>query len=204
MEGDYRLRELHLERLRLSAEYFGFSWDEARVNFALEQTRSQLRNDTVYKIRLLLDRERDVLIESIPLDQTPLSGTVVLAAIRTSSGDKFLYHKTTCRDLYDRLHAAARRHGHEDVIFLNERGEVTEGARNNALVEISGKLFTPPVECGLLPGVLRRHILETDGRASERILTVADLHAADAIYLCNSVRGRRRVRLIDLGLDLPA
>ena len=194
-DGEYYLLQLHLERLCSSAEYFAFSWDENEVKRALEQVQERFQRNTAYKVRLLLDRAGKVLTESIPHTLSSSNGTVVIAAMRTFSQDRFLYHKTTCREFYDRLHAQASRHGHEDVIFLNEREEVTEGARNNIFVEICGKLLTPPAECGLLPGTLRQHLLQSDPRVSERVLRCEDLLAAEAIYLGNSVRGLRQVVL---------
>jgi para-aminobenzoate synthetase/4-amino-4-deoxychorismate lyase len=59
-------------------------------------------------------------------------------------------------------------------------------------IEKDGQWFTPPVACGLLPGVYRRHLLDT-GRATERTLQLQDLLSADAIYICNAVRGCRKV-----------
>jgi para-aminobenzoate synthetase/4-amino-4-deoxychorismate lyase len=81
-----------------------------------------------------------------------------------------------------------------DVIFLNEKGEVTEGANNNIVIRKNGILLTPPVTCGLLPGTLRAQLLET-GEVSEGVIMPADVAQADEIYLINSVRKWRRVRL---------
>ena len=82
------------------------------------------------------------------------------------------------------------------MLFLNLRGEVTEGAISNVFVEKDGRFFTPPVACGLLPGVFRRHLLATLSNVNERVLREEDLRGADAVYLANAVRGLRRV-LID-------
>ena len=84
------------------------------------------------------------------------------------------------------------RAGFDDVLFLNQRDEITEGAISNIFVRIEGRLYTPPLACGVLPGVFRRHLLEAVPRAEERILTLADLRAAGELYLCNSVRGLRK------------
>ena len=100
---------------------------------------------------------------------------MTLAAERTLSTDVFLRHKTTHRPLYDRLFAAAQRAGFDEVLFLNQRDEVTEGAISNIFVRIEGRLYTPPLACGVLPGVFRRHLLEAVPRAEERILKLADL-----------------------------
>ena len=196
-DGEYQFLRQHLERLRSSAEYFDFTFNEPQVVSALENNQNLLRIHQAYKVRLLVDLTGQISINNVPLDPPPANETVMLSPVRTSSQDTFLYHKTTCRDLYEHWHAEARRQGHADVIFTNERGEVTEGANNNIFVEIAGSLFTPPVECGLLPGVYRQDLLERESRASERTLTIEDLRTADAIYLCNSVRGLRKVTLTE-------
>jgi para-aminobenzoate synthetase/4-amino-4-deoxychorismate lyase len=194
-DGKYHFLRQHLERLKSSAEYFGFPFSEAEVASRLEENQGGLRRGEIYKVRLLLDSEGAIVIENVRLGAEPPTGTVTLSSVRMSSQDRFLYHKTTVRDVYEQQHAEARRQGHADVLFMNEKGELTEAANNNIFVEIGGKWFTPPVECGLLPGIYRQHVLETEPRASERILTLDDLKVADAIYLCNSVRGLRRVAL---------
>jgi len=194
-EGRYHFLPQHVERLRSSALYFGFPFSEARAASILRENESRLGIAVAYKVRLLLDSTGEFTIENVRLDPEPTAGTVVVSPERVSSEDRFVYHKTTCRDMYERHYAEARRLGHAEVLFLNERGELTEAANNNVFVEIGGALLTPPVECGLLAGIYRRHMLETDPRASERILTMEDLRNASAIYLCNSVRGLRRVRL---------
>jgi para-aminobenzoate synthetase/4-amino-4-deoxychorismate lyase len=195
-DGKYHFLLQHLERLESSAEYFDFPFSQPEVAARLEENQSGLQPGEAYKVRLLLDSAGAVVIENVRLDLEPPAGTVTLSSVRMSSQDRFLYHKTTLRAVYERQHAEARRQGYEDVLFMNEKGELTEAANNNIFVEIGGKLFTPPVECGLLPGIYRQHVLETEPRASERILAVDDLKAADAIYLCNSVRGLRQVTLV--------
>ncbi len=131
----------------------------------------------------------------------PPAINVTLSPQRTRSADPFLRHKTTNRHLYNDELARARSEGFDEVIFLNERGELTEGAISNLFVEISGnlqaagKLFTPPLSSGVLPGILRRHLLETLPEAEERILTLADLEPPNTLWLCNSVRGLRKAHL---------
>ncbi len=105
-------------------------------------------------------------------------------------------HKTTRRELYDRewQHYGERR-GTDEVIYLNERGELAEGSRTTIFVERDGKLLTPPLSAGLLPGTLRADLLAS-GRAVEARLTLDDLAAADAFWLGNSVRGLIRAELM--------
>ena len=94
--------------------------------------------------------------------------------------------------------ASARAGGFDEVLFLNERGELTEGAISNLFVEQDGKLLTPPLTSGVLPGILRRHLLETRSDTHERVLTLADLQPPNTLWLCSSLRGLRRVTSLHL------
>jgi para-aminobenzoate synthetase/4-amino-4-deoxychorismate lyase len=122
-------------------------------------------------------------------------GRVCISNLRTDPVDRMLYHKTTDRPLYAQAFADAVRDGYDDVLFLNRHGEVTEGAISNVFIEKDGRWLTPPIDCGLLAGVYRRHLLETRSEIEERVLSLDDLRDADAIYLCNAVRGLRRVEI---------
>ena len=90
------------------------------------------------------------------------------------------------------------------MLFLNERGEVTEGAISNVFAKMDGRLVTPPLASGVLPGIYRRHVLDAVASAEERVLTVEDLQGAEEVYLCNSVRGLRRVTELDVSGIHPA
>jgi len=195
-EGSYPLLSFHIDRLRESAAYFGFTVDTDTVLRDLRLNQEQLSKASVYKVRLLLEPTGSILIENQFLSNTAMSGKIVLSSVSTSSHDKFLFHKTTHRHLYESEHEKALQQGFDDVIFCNERGEVTEGAISNVFVEQEGKLHTPPITCGLLPGVYRRHFLEKTPAASEKILSVRDLQTADSIFICNAVRGMRKVKFI--------
>lgn len=189
----YTLLPLHLDRLRLSCEYFDRPFDAAEVEVRLHALAATFAPLSRHRARLTLDPRGQIALTHAPLAPNSTECKVTLAVERTLSTDVFLRHKTTRRALYDRLFAAAQQAGFDEVIFLNQRDEVTEGAISNIFVRIDGRLYTPPLACGVLPGVFRRHLLEALPRAEERILTFADLRAADEIYLCNSVRGLRRI-----------
>ncbi|MBI4461102.1 MAG: aminodeoxychorismate synthase component I [Acidobacteria bacterium] len=193
-EGEYRLLEYHLERLRASADYFGFPCDLDAIGAALRENASHLDSRQVFKVRLLLNESGTLSISN----STPSAsyGKAAIAPVRVNSGDRFLFHKTTRRQLYDRLLSEARQRGLDDYIFLNERGEVTEGTIHNVFVAIGGRLYTPPIECGLLPGVFRRQILTENPLAEEQVLTLDDLSQSNSIFLCNAVRGLQTVRLV--------
>ncbi|MDL1878699.1 hypothetical protein FBQ85_26580, partial [Cytophagia bacterium CHB2] len=101
-----------------------------------------------------------------------------------------LFHKTTRRDLYDRELKTAEAEGFFDVIFCNERGEITEGCRSNLIIKSEGRYFTPPLDCGVLPGVYRAHLVASGKfTLEEKILLPQELERAEEILLCNAVRG---------------
>lgn len=195
-ERDFYLLGLHLDRLEASAKFFNFGFDRAAVLSRLRELSNAFQNDRRYRVRLLLQENGDTTLASSDFRRESFTGRIRLSPEHTSSTDVFFRHKTTRRDLYDRELAAARTDGCDEVLFTNERNEVTEGAVSNLFIERSGKLLTPPLACGVLPGVFRRHLLETHVNAEEQVITLDDLKTADAVYLCNSVRGLLRVNML--------
>src|SRR5690606_28068263 len=139
------------------------------------------------RVRLVLHASGEVETAAAPLGEMK-SLSFVLAPERMDPSDPLLHHKTTRRARYDSALAAAKAAGAGEAVFLNERGELTEGSFTNLFVERDGVLLTPALSCGLLPGTLRADLL-AEGRAREAILTLADLVSAQAIWLGNSVRG---------------
>ena len=199
--GGFPLLPLHLDRLEDSAGYFGFSCERAAVEDALLAHARGVADHAPHKVRLLLARNGslEIAAEVLPTPADPAKvAHVCIAQIPTDSRDRMLFHKTTHRPVYARAFKKATEAGFDDVLFLNERGEVTEGAISNIFVVRDGRWFTPPVECGLLAGVFRRHLLktrmtETRKEIEQRVLYPEDLRQADAVYLANALRGLRRV-----------
>lgn len=189
-DSGYWLIEGHLDRLEASAKYFGFEFDRAKVVAALAREVDG-RGGERLRVRLLLAEDGTVVVASTPFPKSatpPIMGFVV-SEKRLESTNQFLFHKTTRRELYDaEWQHYAETLKSDEVIYLNERGEVAEGSRTNIFVEKDGMLLTPPLSSGLLPGVLRSSLLK-DGRAREAVLTLDDLKQAKAIFLGNSVRG---------------
>jgi para-aminobenzoate synthetase / 4-amino-4-deoxychorismate lyase len=191
-DKEYFLLSLHMDRMEASAAYFNFPFDRADIASCLHQHAKSFASEKKYRVRLLLNSNGDVSIESLPITTEASTIRVQLSKKHTSSNDVFLRHKTTRREFYDQEFAKARAQGLDEVLFINERGELTEGAISNLFLERSGKLLTPPLASGVLPGILRRHLLEI-AKAEEQTLTLADLESANTIYLGNSVRGLRKI-----------
>jgi para-aminobenzoate synthetase/4-amino-4-deoxychorismate lyase len=188
-----------MDRLESSALYFDFAFDREAVLERLQALADSFTTGERRRVRLLLHPDGEITLESIALHGEPSLGLARLSAEHTDSAGVYLRHKTTHRALYDQQFAEARAEGFDEVIFTNERGEITEGAISNIFIEKDGMLLTPPLSCGVLPGIYRRHLLETHANVKERVLTIDDLKAADAVFLCNSVRGMHRVQTLSFG-----
>jgi para-aminobenzoate synthetase / 4-amino-4-deoxychorismate lyase len=181
-EDHYFLLDRHLKRLLASAQYFDFPIDRETIQNYLEV----IAPATPQRIRLLLSPQGNLTHESTPFvpNSNPLK--VCLAASPIQSTNPLLYHKTTDRQVYTQ----AQRPGYDDVILWNENGELTEFCIGNLLIEINGNYYTPPIECGLLPGTYRELLLE-QGIIQERIIRVKELANCSRIFLINSVRQKQ-------------
>jgi len=171
--------EAHLARMQNSAAVLGLSFDEAAARAALEEAIAGHTGRV--RVRLTLDEEGLHRATAHDLVPDPLHWTFRPAEWRTNSGDALLRHKTSWRELYDQPHPDC-----DELVFCNERGELTEGARSNLFIRRGDVLLTPPLEAGLLPGVLRAELM-AQGRAREAVLTPDDLDGE--VYLGNSLRG---------------
>ena len=194
-EGYVLLAE-HLDRLRQSAEYFLYPYPAAQIERVLAELESGFSSGP-QRVRLTLSEDGEVgaTHAALPAAGNAVPWRFVLSAHRTAAGDPYLFHKTTRRAFYDAEFARATANGRADeVVFLNSRDELTEGSRTNLFLEIGGRLLTPPLSSGLLPGTLRRALIE-DGKAEERLLRREDIDRAERIFLGNSVRGLVEARL---------
>ena len=195
-DGAFRFLSQHLDRLQGSAAHFEFVFQRTVIAAQLQELTSALRPGLRYSVRLLLGADGQVSVQATECGgPSSTDARINMSGERTSSSDAFLRHKTTRRELYDRSYHRARLAGYDDTIFTNERDEITEGAISNIFVVKAGRWFTPPLDCGVLPGIYRRYLLESQAGATERALTLDDLRQADQLYICNSVRGLRKATL---------
>ncbi|MCA8091479.1 bifunctional anthranilate synthase component I family protein/class IV aminotransferase [Burkholderia anthina] len=193
--------ERHLARLQRSADAFGFRVDIEALRREIDARCAALDGDGPYRMKLALAKDGTVEIIAAPLKPLPAGPVGVMLASAhgfapTCTGDALLLHKTTRRAEYDRAWQAAEALGGFDMLFFNERGELTEGGRSNVFAKLGGAWVTPPLSCGVLPGVMRGVLLDdpTVG-AQERVLTLDDVLNADELMICNALRGPMAARL---------
>ncbi len=184
------LLDRHLDRLAASARYFNFVLNAAHVQRELSNA-IEGRSGERLRVRLLLKENGNVTVTVTPLAAPSPDAVMryILSPTRLDSGDAFLFHKTTRREVYDSEWAHYNEGvGADEVVYVNERNELAEGSRTNIFIERNGKLLTPALSSGLLPGVLRSDLLAS-GEAVEATLTLQDVQTADTVFLGNSVRG---------------
>ncbi|MGG1946251.1 bifunctional anthranilate synthase component I family protein/class IV aminotransferase [Trinickia sp. NRRL B-1857] len=212
-EEGVRHLERHFARLGMSAAELGFAFDAMALCESLAEHCAQLPAGVGHRVRLALSKSGQAEITGGALgavrrmtdtqygDEAGAPVGVLLAAEHgfapTRSSEFLLRHKTTSRSEYDRAWRLAETHGAFDALFFNERGELTEGGRTNVFVKLDGAWYTPPLSAGLLPGVMRQVLLDDAAMsARERMLTQADLLRAEALIICNALRGALPARII--------
>jgi para-aminobenzoate synthetase/4-amino-4-deoxychorismate lyase len=182
-DGVY-LWDRHIERITQSARYFGFPCNPTLLGDELSKATDQIVEPS--RVRLILRSDGSVSAESAPLGPSSVDGYLAaVCPLRVDSSNVFLYHKTSHRDVYDQCLASCP--GVDDVILVNERGELTETRIGNLVLEIDGQRVTPPISSGLLGGTFRAELLAR-GQVAERTLCIDDLQGAQNVFMVNSVR----------------
>ncbi|MDB5588740.1 MAG: pabB [Devosia sp.] len=182
----YYLLDRHLTRMESSARYFRLPFDAIKKSSMLDDLAQTFT--APMRVRLTLHEVDGPAVTGVPLPPNPAVFRFSIAPEHLDSKSLWLAHKTTNRAFYDkpRQHAHATT-GVDEVVFLNENNELTEGSITNLFIERDGILLTPPLSSGLLPGTMRAELIATGG-AREHTLTLSDLETAP-IFLGNSVRG---------------
>lgn len=171
----------HFARMESSAPVFGLAFDRDAATAALE--KAVMGRQGALRVRLTLNEAGVHCATAHDLPPNPSHWTYAISPEPTDSGDILLRHKTSWRDLYE---SEVKRLGTDEVIFVNERGELAEGARSNIFIPRDGLLLTPPLEAGVLDGRLRAELV-AQGKAREARLMPDDLKGE--IYFGNSLRG---------------
>ncbi len=169
---------LHLARLAAGAEALGFPCDARVVERALHGAVGA----AALRVRLTLGAAGDVEVTVAPLPPAKAEWRLGLAAARLASDDPWLRVKSTRRAAYDAARAALPA-GLDEVLFLNERGEVCDGTITTVFFDRGAGLRTPPLSCGLLPGVLRAEM-----SVPEEVLLARDLPRV-RLWVGNALRG---------------
>lgn len=190
--------ERHLARLCASADALGFAYDPEEIDMAVAETTREIPGELPDALRIRLTLAADgtarATSHAFALQPKDTTWTLRIAQTRLDSHDPLLRHKTSRRSVYEAARAEFTHPQADEVILLNERREVCEGTITNLFVERGDGLVTPPLNCGLLAGILRAEMIES-GEAREAVLMEADLRGAKTIFVGNSLRGLIQCKL---------
>ena len=177
----------HLERLTKASRYFAYPFDPEDLRQKIEEECQACDSHQDYRLRISLNKSGEMKLSRQIL--APLSPSFCKAKLCLQEADlnqSFTYFKTTHRP-----HLSL---GEQEKIYHNKSGELLETSIGNLVLKIAGKLYTPPIRLGILPGIYRQHLLGK-GQAEEKVLTVPDLNQAEAVFGCNAVRGLYELEL---------
>ncbi|GAA0308050.1 para-aminobenzoate synthetase/4-amino-4-deoxychorismate lyase [Gracilibacillus halotolerans] len=189
----------HLARLKESASYFQFTYDQDNVMSEIRRFIATLQDNPPSKIRLLMSDNGKINLEAIPLEKLN-SIRSKLSPQPIKKENLFLYHKTTNRSVYEQFDSKLP-NGYQTTLLWNEEGHVTEFSIGNLVIEKNGHYYTPPLSDGLLPGVMRGKLL-ANNTLIEKHIKKEQLLEADQIFLINSVRGWIKVDLKEQEVSL--
>lgn len=187
--GKIKYKKEHFTRMKKSSDKLGF---EFNPEIFIQETGNR-EQGTDYILRILLSKDGSSEVQELPLEPIK-TNTVSISRTSLNSKELLLKHKTTYRAWYEDSMRKIKTGEIFDEIFFNEKGELTEGARSNIILEIGGEWYTPPVESGLLNGILRQRLIK-QGKVKEKKLYPEDLKKAQKIYCINSVRGIVEVKI---------
>ncbi len=203
-DGQYAYFEEHLDRLCTSSNELSFSYDRKAVRAKLNQYAAQLEHSKNYKIRLLMFKSGRIELSHVEIiaGDKDVRYNIILSDIILEKSNIFTRHKTTKRLILDQTRERMKLENPDsnidEVIFCNRQGYITEGSFMTIFVERDGVFYTPPLSAGLLNGVLRRHLLDSNpDKYKIKNIKFIDLNAGDTIYVGNSVRGLVKANLLD-------
>ncbi|MBN1983721.1 MAG: aminodeoxychorismate synthase component I [Chitinivibrionales bacterium] len=189
--GAFRFLQNHRKRMAASARYFDFPFSSPDFATICSASIADCNKTCQYRIRILLQQDGSFSFERVLLSKEACLRFPVTFELREADKcDPFLFHKTTFRPWYQK----AVPQECFDIIFCDTEGRICEGGRSTIFMRKEGILFTPSLEMGILPGILRSHLIKK-GMARECILTRKDLYGAEAVFCGNSVRGLVAVEL---------
>ena len=191
--GQLRHLNEHLQRLASAAAHFTYPWDSAKAARCLHEL-AQAHPQGLWRVRLLLDARGNARVQAFAMEASPAPVRLQLAdRPLPESHSEFVRFKTTRRAHYDAFAPTAP--GVFDTVLFNAQGEITECTRGNVAMQLDGQWVTPPLGCGLLPGVGRALALR-EGRLMEAVVRVEDVSRVQGWAFVNSLRGWIAAQLV--------
>lgn len=186
-QGQLTFLDQHLERLADSCRYFTYPFDSESIRDQIQEICQQVEINKDYRLRIALSKDGSIHLDCQPLQELPNDFCQVKLVLQEQNlQTAFTFFKTSHRP-----HLTLEK---QEQIYYNKDGALLETSIGNLVLKLKGKLYTPPLELGILNGIYRQDLLQT-GQVTEKILTLEDLKTAEAVYGCNAVRGLYQLRL---------
>lgn len=207
----------HLDRLRKGAEFLGipFPGEEKIMSRVAGAVSGAGGGDFYVKVCLLSEGDAlfyaapsavAILVAVRPSARVPESASLCVSQEKRPAGGRLLSFKTLnyLRNVLAKREAVRR--GFDDLLFLNADGAVTETSSRNVFWVKGKKLFTPSLDCGLLPGVTREVLLQSAGEFGYETdcgrFSLRELLESDYVFLTSSTAGSVYVDRVD-GTTMP-
>lgn len=191
--GTIKFFKDHLTRMEEAANFFLFRFNKKKARRIILSSIAIFDPYVPRKIRIALSKWGQMKMDVSDVKEQPQNVSIIISENRINSDDKFRHFKTTNRKLYDDEYAAFCEKGFYEVVYFNERNELAEGSRTNIFFKKNEHWFTPSLKSGALPGIYRKHFIESHPGIIENSLNLTDLREADEIILTNTVRGEIKV-----------
>jgi len=183
----------HINRLKATADFFLFKFDEKSFRKDLEKFLKKLKRTDSLKLKVMLNKYGLISFKVSALKIPVEKIRVILSKSRINSQNKFQYFKTTNRKLYDKEYEFYSSKEFYEVLYLNEKSHLAEGSITNIFIRKGLNYFTPTLSSGILPGIYRSFMMKKNPEIKEKNISLHDLLNADEIILTNSVRGEVKV-----------
>lgn len=196
-QQNYISLELHLQRLKKSAALFNFTYNEISVRQSLTDYQNHLNATDIFKIRCVLGVDGQCMLSHQIINNTAqYTLRVKLLRDPIDSSNLLWQHKTTAHETRGHYDSLTKLYQSEcdALIFMNDKGSITESQHYNIIIEHQGQKITSPHEEGLLPGIYRQKLINTG--ITVKPITESMLKEASSIWLCNDVRGMIPAELI--------
>jgi len=186
----------HLGRLQRSCDALGYPWPATLAQHIAAHTAT-LEKNTCYRLRILVNPRGGQSLQTQTLAALDTPVRVHLAEQALEANFSWIHYKSTYRPWYAQASVWLEQHPEcFDVLYCNARDEVCEGSRSNVYIcDEDGQWLTPPLDCGLLPGVQRQVLLE-QGLVHEAVITRTQLRQARQVRVSNALRGWLDVVLV--------
>jgi len=183
----------HINRIKKAADFFLFYFNNFNLEKTINEILSKIKKDDNYRLKLMLNKYGLFNYELSVFNFNKGLVKIILSKHKISSSNTYQYFKTTNRKLYDNESKKYAKQKYFEVIFLNERDELTEGSISNIFIKINNKWFTPKIESGILNGIQREKLLKNNSDIKEETITLDKLLKAEGIILTNSLKGQLKV-----------